>query len=115
MSLFDMFMEECIEMKAERSPDGLGGFKTAWVEGVNFHAAVIKNNTLAASVAEKQGVTEIYTVTTPPGVGLKHYEVFKRKRDGATFRVTSNAEDTKPPKMASFSFEQVKAERWELV
>ena len=115
MSLFDAFMVDCVEMKAERQKDGLGGFKTVWVEGVTFKAAIVKDNTLAASVAEKQGVTEVYTVTTLPGVGLKYHEVFRRKNDGATFRATTNADDSKPPKTASFAFEQVKAERWELV
>ena len=115
MALFHAFMEPCVEMKMERTPDGMGGYKTAWKTGVEFHAAVIKNDSLEAEVAEKQGVTEVYKVTTPKGVGLDYHEVFRRKRDGATFRVTSNAADTQPPKGASFQFEQVKAERWELV
>lgn len=114
-NVIDAFTETCIEMKMNRTPDGLGGFKTTWTEGTEFQAAIVKNDTLAASVAEKQGVTEVYTVTTPPGVGLDYHEVFRRKRDGATFRVTTNSGDTKPPPVASFSFEQVKAERWELV
>ena len=113
--LFDTFMETCVEMKMSRVPDGLGGFSPVWTEGEQFRAAVVKNDTLAASVAEKQGVTEVYTVTTHVGVGLDYHEVFRRVRDGATFRVTTNAGDTKPPRSASFAFEQVKAERWELV
>ena len=113
--LFECFFEDCVEMKMSRVPDGLGGFTPSWAEGADFRAAINKNNTLAASVAEKQGVTEVYTVTTPSGVGLDYHEVFRRKRDGATFRVTTNSGDTKPPPPASFSFEQVKAERWELV
>lgn len=114
-NLIDAFMTRCIEMKMNRTPDGLGGFKTSWTEGAEFDAAIVKNDSLAASVAEKQGVTEVYTVTTAAGVGLDYHEVFRRLSDGATFRVTTNSMDTKPPKVASFSFEQVKAERWELV
>lgn len=114
-NLIDAFMTRCIEMKMNRTLDGLGGFKTSWTEGAEFDAAIVKNGSLAASVAEKQGVTEVYTVTTHPGVGLGYHEVFRRKRDGATFRVTTPSQDSNPPPVASFQFEQVKAERWELV
>lgn len=114
VNLIDAFMTDCVEMKATRTPDGMGGFKTVWTEGVTFRAAIVKDNTLAASVAEKQGVTEVYTVTTAPGVGLDYHEVFRRKHDGATFRVTTNSTDSRPPSVATFDFEQVKAERWEL-
>ena len=77
-------------------------------------AAAVQDNTLAARVAEKQGVTEVYTVTTPTGVGLEFHDVFRRDSDGATFRATSNAIDSRPPEAATFAFEQVNAERWEL-
>ena len=112
--LIDAFKTDCVEMKKTRVPDGLGGFKTIWTQGEGFRAAVIKNDSLAASVAEKQGITEIYTVTTNAGVGLEYHEVFKRLEDGATFRVTTHSEDSRPPFIATFDFEQVKAERWEL-
>ena len=108
------FMERCTMMEKKRLPDGQGGFTTVWADAGPFQAAVVKDNTLAARVAEKQGVTEVYTVTTPTGVGLEFHDVFRRDRDGATFRVTSNAKDSRPPAVATFSFEQVTAERWEL-
>ncbi|MBP3521965.1 MAG: hypothetical protein J6M56_00120 [Clostridia bacterium] len=113
-NLIEEFMKDCVEMKKTRVPDGLGGFRTQWTQGEGFRAAVNKNSSLAASVAEKQGVTEIYTVTTNAGVGLEYHEVFKRLEDGATFRVTTNSQDSRPPSVATFDFEQVKAERWEL-
>lgn len=108
------FMARCTMLEKKRIPDGQGGFKTGWEDAGPFMAAVVKDNTLAARVAEKQGVTEVYTVTTPEGVGLEFHDVFRRDSDGATFRVTSNAIDSKPPAVATFSFEQVTAERWEL-
>lgn len=114
MSLFEAFYTPCVMMEKKRTPDGLGGYTTEWTEGAEFMAAIVKNDTLQAAIAEKQGVTEVYTITTPVGVGLDYHEVFRRVSDGATFRVTSNAKDSETPNMASFSFEQVKAERWEL-
>lgn len=108
------FMARCTMMEKKRIPDGQGGFTTGWSDAGPFMAAVVKDSTLAARVAEKQGVTEVYTVTTPSGVGLEFHDVFRRDSDGATFRVTSNAIDSRPPTAASFAFEQVSAERWEL-
>lgn len=112
--LFEQFMEDCVELKKTRIDDDVGGYEIKWTEGVVFRAAIIKDSSLRARIAEKEGVTEVYTVTTDKGIGLDFHEVFKRVRDGATFRVTSNAADSATPKAASFSFEQVTAERWSL-
>lgn len=108
------FMARCTMLEKKRIPDGQGGFTTGWADAGPFMAAVVKDNTLAARVAEKQGVTEVYTVTTAEGVGLEFHDVFRRDSDGEIFRVTSNANDSRPPAVATFSFEQVTAERWEL-
>lgn len=112
--LIEHFMQDCVMVEKRRVPDGQGGFVTRWEDGAPFRAAIVKDNTLAARVAEKQGVTEVYTVTTDAGVGLDYHEVFKRASDGAIFRVTSNAADSRPPDAATFTFEQVTAERWVL-
>lgn len=112
--LFENFLESCIMLDKKTEADGLGGFVTVYEEGAPFSAAIVKDKTLAARVAEKQGVTEVYTVTTERGVHLNAFDVFRRVADGTTFRVTGNAKDSEPPKMASFAFEQVPAERWEL-
>lgn len=95
-------------------PDGIGGNVHEWQEGAAFQAAIVKDNTLEARVAEKDGVTELYTVTVARNLPLEYHDVFKRRSDGAIFRVTSNITDSKTPKVASFAFGQVSAERWEL-
>lgn len=112
--LIKNFMEKCVLLERTRVPDGLGGNKVAYKDGASFMAAIVKDKSLAARVAEKDGVTEVYTVTTAEGVGLEFNEVFRRERDASTFRVTSNSSDSKPPETASFSFEQVAAERWSI-
>lgn len=113
-SLFESFMESCTEIKKMRVDDAVGGYELTWADGVKFRAAIVKDSSLRARVAEKEGVTEVYTVTTDKGVGLDFHEVFRRDSDGAVFRVTSNAKDSETPKAASFAFEQVTAERWAL-
>lgn len=112
--LIDAFMEECVMMDKASIPDGIGGFVHEWQEGAAFQAAIVKDNTLEARVAEKDGVTELYTVTVARNLPLEYHDVFKRRSDGAIFRVTSNVTDSKTPKVASFAFGQVSAERWEL-
>lgn len=113
--LIESMMVDCVMMDKTTVSDGEGGFSTAWVEGASFQAAIIKNNTLNAKVAEKQGVTEVYTITTPRGVVLSLMDVFKRVKDGAIFRVKSNTVDSETPTVATFQFGQASAEKWELV
>lgn len=95
-------------------PDGLGGFTYQWTQGAVFEAAIVKNTTLEARIAEKQGVTELYTVTVHKGLTLEYHDVFKRLSDNAIFRVTANTHDSETPKRATFQIGQVTAERWEL-
>lgn len=104
----------CVMIVKTRAPDGQGGTTTEYVEGAEFDAAITKDKTLEAVVAERSGVTELYLVTTRVGVGLDYGETFKRKEDGMLLRVTSNATDSRTPKAASFAFERVRAERWEI-
>lgn len=114
MSLIDEMMTNCTILDKASVPDGMGGFTYNWVEGSEFKAAIVKDNTIAARVAEKQGVAEVYTVTVNSNVTLDFHDVFKRVEDGAIFRVTSNIADSRSPKAASFKIGQVTAERWEL-
>lgn len=115
MTLYESFMEECVFMEKTRTPDGEGGYTREWTEGATFQAAVVTDQSIEARVGQKAGVTSIYTVTTPTGVGLEYHDVFKRKQDGKVFRVTSDSDDKKTPEVSTFQFEQVTAEEWELV
>jgi len=114
MSLIDTMKEACTMIDRRTISDGQGGTIQAWVDGAKFDAAIIKDNTMQARIAEKQGVTEVYTVTTGKNVQLDFHDVFRRESDGAIFRVTSNITDSKTPAVASFQFGQVTAERWVL-
>lgn len=114
MSLIDAFKEPCVIMNKAKVSDGEGGLKVEWQEGAEFDAAIVKDSSLEARIAEKEGLTNTYTVTTSPNAALEFHDVFKRVRDGQVFRVTSNGDDVRPPSVATFDFEQVSAEEWEL-
>ena len=112
--LIDAFMENYVMLDKVSVPDGIGGFVHEWHDGAEFQAAIVKDNTLEARVAEKEGVTELYTVTFNRNLPMEFHDVFRRESDGAVFRATSNVTDSKTPKVATFSFGQVSAERWKL-
>lgn len=114
MSLIDSFKTPCVMLEKKRVPDGEGGFTTEWTDGVQFDAAIVLDNSTLAKIAQKQGVTNLYTVTTSPNAHLDFHDVFRRVSDGQVFRVTSNGDDRKTPSVASFQFEQVSAEEWAL-
>lgn len=114
MSLVDNFKVPCTLLERSRVPDGEGGWATGWADGPTFQAAIVRNSSLAARVAEREGLTNVYTVTTSPNAALEFHDVFRRDADGQVFRVTSNGDDVQTPDAATFQFQQVSAEEWTL-
>lgn len=112
--LITYMMTPCVLMEKKRTPDGEGGFLVQWAEGADFDAVIVHDQTMQARIAEKEGVTSVYTVTTRRGTLLEYHDVFKRVSDGAVFRVTSNGGDKKSPEFGTLDIAQVTAERWEL-
>ena len=101
-------------MEKTRAPDGEGGFIVDWIPGAVFKAAITFDTSIEGRIAEKQGVTSRYTVTTNKGAKLEYHDVIKRLNDGKVFRITSDGDDKQTPKSASFQFLQVTAEEWVL-
>lgn len=111
--LWEDFLTECITQTKTTVSDGQGGVTVTWKDGDTFNAAIVKNSTVMERIAEKQGVKASYRVTTPVTTVLQFHDIFKRKSDSKLFIVTSSATDSKPPQVASFSFNQVSAEEWD--
>ena len=114
MSLIESMMESCVVMNKVRQSDGEGGFITEWVEGPNIKAAIINDTSLQARIAEKEGVTNTYTITTPKNVALEYHDVIKRLSDSTTFRVTSDGGEKVAPAVSTLDISQVSAEKWGL-
>lgn len=110
MSLLSESMENCVVMDKVTSDDGYGGISAEWQEGAGFMAAIVFDTSMTARVAEKQGVTSRYTVTTQKTVVLQFNDYFKRVRDGKFFRVTSDGDDRFTPASATLDMRQVEAE-----
>lgn len=114
MSLIDEMKDPCTMLDRVTVSDGMGGFTQQWQDGASFTAAIVKDSSMQARTAEKQGVTELYTVTVDKGLQLDYHDVFRRDEDGMVFRVTSNITDSQTPARATFQIGQVTAERWVL-
>lgn len=113
MLLYDM-MEDCKIMNRIRTDDAYGSYTEAWTEGATFKAAISKNRTTEQQIAEKQGITEAFTVVVNKGMELDYHDVFKRLSDGEIFRVTSKTTDSESHPASTVKIAVVTAERWVL-
>ena len=112
MTLIDAFKVPCTLMERMRVPDGEGGWVTSWAEGLPFNAAIVLDSTIGARIAEADGGTGVYTVTTDRKLPMEFHDAFRRDSDGQVFRVTKVNDST--PDVATFQFNQYQAEEWSL-
>lgn len=110
MSLLEEAMETCVFLSKQKELDGYGGYINTWSEGAEFQAAITFDTSMQARIAEKQGVTSRYTVTTSRTLQLQYNDYFMRTRDGKYFHVTSDGDDRYTPQSASLDMNQVEAE-----
>ena len=114
LKLIEKMMDKCCILNHVREDDEYGGYVDEWTDGASFDATIIKNSTTEAIVAEKQGISEIFTVVTSKRFRLSYHDVFKRLSDNQIFRVTSNDKDSEAPEMSTVKISKVTAEKWEL-
>ena len=110
MSLLDSAMEKCTFLIKTKVLDDYGGYSNAWVDGVEFDSAITFDSSMQARIAEKEGVTSRYTVTTRRSLTLQYNDYFRRERDGKLFHVTSDGDDVFSPASATLDMRQVQAE-----
>jgi hypothetical protein len=113
-SLLSDAMEPCIMLNKAVVDDGYGGERTTWTNGAMFDAAIVFDTSVEARIAQAQGVTNLYTVTTPRTKVLQYHDVFRRLSDGKVFRVTSDGDDKQTPQSAGLDMRQVTAEQFTL-
>lgn len=114
MSLLSEAMTDCKVINKQIVDDGYGGQKTIWTEGATIQCAIVLNNSIQAQIAQKQGTTAYYTITTEKALNLQYHDVIKRLEDGKIFRITSDGDDNKTPESAGLDMRQVTAEEWSL-
>lgn len=114
MSLLNEAMEDCTILNKTIENDGYGGYITSWKKGATFKAAIVLDSSMQARIAEKQGVTALYTITTDKALNLQFHDVIQRDSDGKVFRVTSDGDDKHTPASAGLNMRQVTAEEYVL-
>lgn len=114
MSLIDEAMTKVVLMEKTRESDGEGGFIVNWIDGVVFDAAITFDTSMESRIAERQGVTSRYTVTTNENAKLEFHDVIRRLSDGKVFRISSDGDDVQTPDRATFQVLQVTAEEYVL-
>lgn len=112
--LVDIMAVPCVFMEKRRTSDGSGGYLTEWAEGEPFKAALVRDTSSEARIAEAAGTVEMYTVTVSRSVHLPYHAVFKRLSDGKTFRITSDNAEKKTPYCTALDIAQSNAEAWGL-
>ena len=114
MSLIDCMMESCVLVSQKRTPDGSGGYKTTWEDGEPFKAAIVRDTSTEARIAEASGTVDMYTVSVSRSVHLEYHAVIKRLSDGKTFRITSDNAEKRTPVCTALDIAQSTAEAWRL-
>lgn len=111
MSLLDDYSRPCILMERTRDPDGAGGFYTTWTEGILFYNHQALNTSMEARLAEKQGVTSVYTALVDKNVPIEYGDYYKDMGSGETFRVTSIPDEKQAPASSTIPMKVFTAER----
>lgn len=110
MSLLQDAMEGCVFLNKQKVNDEYGGYMNDWNDGAEFRAAITFDSSMQSRIAEKQGVSSRYTVTTARDLVLQFNDYFRRIRDGKLFHVTSDGDDLYTPNSATLDMRQVTAE-----
>lgn len=114
IGLLEDYMDDFVMIDRRTVSDGRGGYDTVYVDGATFKGAVELDNSMQAKIAQQQGVTALYTVTTPRTMNLQYHDIFRRVSDGKIFRSTSDGDDKKTPNSATLDMRQVSAEEYRL-
>lgn len=112
MSLLTQSMTDFTFINRQTIDDGYGGYTNVWIDGATIKATAVLDDSIQARIAEKDGVTAVYTIITSKAVNLQYHDVLRREDDKKIFRVLSDGDDKKTPKTASLNMRSVAAEEW---
>ena len=112
--MLDVNRYECVLLEHVRVPDGMGGSKMTWADGMTFEMVFESDGSVDALIAEQQGFTSTYRGYVQKTMGLKYHDVLRRLEDGKIFRITRDGDDNKTPHTSGLDARCVVLERWEL-
>lgn len=107
------YFEDVVIMDKRTHTDSISGTSSSYVEGAEFKAGVVTDNSAAAKIAYQNGAKVMYTVVYSDTVELSIGDRLKRVKDGTIMEVKSSPADMTPPPnvpSAMMNFRQVRAE-----
>lgn len=93
--------------------DGLGGQEYTIVEGLSFEGVLILNTSIEGQIAQKQGVTGIYTFAYPKSLNIPPKTILRRVKDGKIFRAT-DIDGVPTPDMSTLDMKVTRLEDYTL-
>lgn len=111
--LYERMSRQCSMFTQQRVDDGEGGYESQWVFDREFKAAIVLDSSAKSLEGDHRSTFESYTITFPADVPLKFDDRVVDAGSGNAYRIVSNPESKATPDVASFSFKQATAERWE--
>ena len=93
--------------------DGLGGQEHTIVEGLTFEGVLILNTSIEGQIAQKQGVTGIYTFAYPKNLNIPPKTILRRVKDGKIFR-TTDIDGVPTPDMSTLDMKTTRLEDYTL-
>ena len=114
MSLMDEYNVPCVLLVKTISPDPVGGYTTAWTDGVAFNAAWEFQSAPEITVAEQEGVARTYRIYVDKTLNLDYHDAFRRTDNGQIYRVTNPGTDRKTPSFSRLNKRLIEVEKWEL-
>lgn len=114
MSLLEEFEETFEIIDRKIIDDGAGGNDDEWIPGAEFKGVLSSGGTLQTQIAFALKDTLTFTLNVSRSWTLKYHDVFRRKKTGEIFRITSDDEMKKTPPSSSLDINQYTCERWEL-
>lgn len=105
---------ECVFLNKAIELDDVGGYNTVWYVGAPFDAVITENNSLEATIAGQDREKTYYGVKVKSSLPIDYHTVFMRKKDNATFRITT-ADAMKAPSISPLGMKQLQAEEYKPV
>lgn len=109
--MMESLAHECVLLVKTPVSDGEGGWINGWTEGPTFKTYPALDSSMQARIAEKQGVTSVYTILVPQNVPIEVGNYFRDKTAGdLIFHVTSVPDEKRTPEMSTLDVKAFTAE-----
>ena len=107
-------MESCHIVDKTTVKDDRGGVSTVYVEGALIDVAFSFDDSNTVVIGNQETVTDLYTLVTYKKVILQAGDIIERDKNGSTFKIEDNGDDSTPPAISALNMRQVKARKWNL-